>query len=36
METWHRTHDWGSLTRQEIAAVRDAGALPVLTVGSVE
>jgi creatinine amidohydrolase len=29
-------HDWGALTRAEIAAARDAGALPVLTVGSVE
>jgi len=36
METWRRTHDWGALTRQEIAAARYAGALPVLTVGSVE
>lgn len=35
-ETWRRTHDWGALTRAEIAAARDAGALPVLTVGSVE
>ena len=34
--TWRRTHDWGALTRAEIAAARDAGALPVLTVGSVE
>lgn len=33
---WRRTHDWGALTRAEIAAARDAGALPVLTVGSVE
>ena len=33
---WRRTHDWGALTRQEIAAARDAGALPVLTVGSCE
>jgi creatinine amidohydrolase len=29
-------HDWGALTRAEIAAARDAGALPVLTVGAVE
>ena len=35
-ETWRNTHDWGALTRAEIAAARDAGALPVLTVGSVE
>lgn len=35
-EEWRRTHDWGTLTRREIAAARDAGALPVLTVGSVE
>ena len=35
-EDWQRTHDWGALTRAEIAAARDAGALPVLTVGSVE
>ena len=35
-ETWQDTHDWGALTRAEIAAARDAGALPVLTVGSVE
>lgn len=35
-EDWRRTHDWGALTRAEIAAARDAGALPVLTVGSVE
>ena len=33
---WQRTHDWGALTRAEIAAARDAGALAVLTVGSVE
>ncbi len=31
-----RSHDWGSLTRAEIAAARDGGALPVLTVGAVE
>lgn len=36
MDGWRRTHDWGALTRQEIAAARDAGALPVLTVGSCE
>ena len=35
-EEWRRTHDWGALTRAEVAAARDAGALPVLTVGSVE
>ena len=35
-ESWRRTHEWGLLTRAEIAAARDAGALPVLTVGSVE
>ena len=35
-ESWQDTHDWGALTRAEIAAARDAGALPVLTVGSVE
>src|SRR5580704_4738663 len=35
-EEWRRTNDWGTLTRAEIAAARDAGALPVLTVGSVE
>jgi len=35
-ESWRRTHDWGALTRAEIAEARDAGALPVLTVGSVE
>ena len=34
--THTRTHDWGALTRAEIAAARDAGALPILTVGSVE
>lgn len=36
MDDWRRTHDWGALTRQEIAAARDAGALAVLTVGSCE
>src|SRR3984957_18633696 len=35
-EEWQRTHEWGRLTRAEIAAARDAGALPVLTVGAVE
>ncbi|MDA8049817.1 MAG: creatininase family protein [Rhodospirillales bacterium] len=35
-EDWRRTHEWGTLTRAEIAAARDAGALPVLPVGSVE
>jgi creatinine amidohydrolase len=35
-DTWRRTHDWGALTRAEIGAARDAGALPVLTVGSCE
>jgi creatinine amidohydrolase len=34
--SWQATHDWGALTRAEIAAARDGGALPVLTVGSVE
>lgn len=33
---WARTHDWGALTRAEIAAARDGGALAVLTVGSCE
>jgi len=33
---WRRTHEWGSLTRAEIAAARDGGALAVLPVGSVE
>lgn len=33
---WQRTHDWGDLTRAELAEARDAGALPVLTVGSCE
>lgn len=35
-EDWQRTHEWGRLTRAEIAAARDAGALPVLTVGAIE
>jgi creatinine amidohydrolase len=35
-DDWRRTNDWGVLTRAEIAAARDAGALPVLTVGAVE
>jgi len=35
-EDWRRTHEWGALTRADIAAARDAGALPVLPVGSVE
>ncbi len=35
-ETWRRTHDWGLLNRAEIRAARDSGALPVLTLGSVE
>ncbi len=35
-ESWRRTHEWGRLTRAEIAAARDAGALPVLPVGSIE
>ncbi len=35
-DDWRRSHDWGALTRAEIAAARDGGALPVLTVGSVE
>jgi len=35
-DDWQGTHDWGALTRAQIAAARDAGALPVLTVGSVE
>jgi creatinine amidohydrolase len=34
--TYQRTHDWGALTRAEITQARDAGALPVLTVGSCE
>ena len=36
MEHWRRSHDWGALTREEIKQARDAGALPVLTVGSCE
>jgi len=36
MDSWQRTHDWGALTRAEIASARDAGALAVLTVGSCE
>ena len=36
MDSWQRTHDWGALTRNEIARARDAGALAVLTVGSCE
>lgn len=36
MPDWQRTHDWGTLTRAELAQARDAGALPVLTVGSCE
>src|SRR5882672_9314457 len=35
-DAWRRTHEWGTLTRAEIGAARDAGALPVLTVGAVE
>jgi creatinine amidohydrolase len=35
-DDWRRTNEWGTLTRAEIAAARDAGALPVLTVGAVE
>ncbi len=35
-ESWRRTHDWGRLTRAEIAAARDAGALPILPIGAVE
>ena len=38
--TWNRTHakkhEWGALTRTEIAEARDNGAFPVLTVGSCE
>jgi creatinine amidohydrolase len=34
--TYTRTHDWGALTRAEIAQARDGGALAVLTVGSCE
>ena len=36
MDDWRRTHDWGALTRAEVAAARDGGALAVLTVGSCE
>ncbi|MBC7800165.1 MAG: creatininase family protein [Gemmatimonadaceae bacterium] len=36
MDSFRRTHDWGALTRAEIADARDAGALAVLTVGSCE
>ena len=36
MDDWRRTHDWGALTREEVAQARDAGALAVLTVGSIE
>src|SRR6202790_4658428 len=35
-DDWRRTNDWGTLTRAEIAEARDAGAMPVLTVGAVE
>jgi creatinine amidohydrolase len=35
-DEWRRTNNWGTLTRAEIAAARDAGAMPVLTVGAVE
>src|SRR6202167_2819448 len=35
-DEWRRTNEWGTLTRAEIAAARDAGAMPVLTVGAVE
>lgn len=34
--TWRRTHIWGELTRAELAEARDAGALPVLAIGSCE
>ncbi len=34
MNSWQCTHDWGALTRAEIASARDAGALAVLAVGS--
>ena len=34
--SFRRTHEWGGLTRAEIAEARDAGALAVLTVGSCE
>ena len=36
VEDWRRTHDWGALTRDEIARARNSGALAVLTVGSCE
>ena len=36
MNDWRRTHHWGALTRAEIAQARDAGALPILTLGSIE
>jgi len=36
MTDWQRTHDWGTLTRAELADARDAGALPILTIGSCE
>ena len=34
--TWQRTHDWGALTRAELAQARDGGAFPILTLGSCE
>ena len=34
--SWTRTHQWGALTRAEIAQARDAGAFPILTLGSCE
>lgn len=34
--SYRRTHDWSMLTRAEIKAARDEGALPVLTLGSCE
>lgn len=33
-DAWRRTNEWGTRTRAEIAAARDAGALPVPTVGA--
>ena len=36
MTTFQRTHEWGALTRAEIAEARDAGALAILTLGSCE
>jgi hypothetical protein len=33
-DAWRRRNEWGTLTRVEIVAARDAGALPVLTVGA--